>query len=107
MTLKKSCTCSSKYLNDFIKKAIALNKGCNTMYCARDPALKGGISGRAPQMTTCAPPNENCAPKRELCPEEINRFGVTGVQVEAQMGVCHRYCRDFCGLSPDFMTFLG
>ena len=27
-----------------------------------DPAPRGAFRGRAPQMTACAPPNENCAP---------------------------------------------
>ena len=31
------------------------------------PAPHGGIPGRAPQMTACAPPNENCAPPSEDC----------------------------------------
>ena len=51
------------------------------------PGATGGIPGRAP-------------PKRGLCPEEINRLGATGVQIEARIGV-------FCGLTPDIMTFLG
>ena len=37
----------------------------------------GAFRGRAPQMTACAPS------KRGLCPEEINRLGVIGVQIEA------------------------
>ena len=45
----------------------------------------GAFRGRAPQMTACVPPNENCAPppKRGLCPDEINRLGAIGVQIEA------------------------
>ena len=59
------------------------------------PGATGGHTGAVPpQMTACAPP------KRGQCPEEINRIGATGVQIEAQYGV-------FCGLTPDFMTFLG
>ena len=34
-------------------------------------------------------------PKRGLCPEEINRLGATGVQIEVQIGV-------FGGLTPSF-----
>ena len=30
--LKKFSTCSSKFLNNFIKKAFVLNDGCNTIY---------------------------------------------------------------------------
>ena len=59
-----------------------------------DPAPWGAYQGRAPQMTACAPP------KQGLCPGEINRLEATGVQIEAQIGV-------FCGLTSDFMTFLG
>ena len=40
------------------------------------------------------------SPKWGLCREEINRFGASGVQIEAQISV-------FCGLTPDFVTFLG
>ena len=61
----------------------------------------GAYRGRTP-LNDCL-----CPPKRGLCPEEINRFGATGVQIEAQIGVCHRYFRYFCGLTPDFMIFLG
>ena len=31
--LKKSSTCSSKFLKNFIKKAFVLSNGCNTIYC--------------------------------------------------------------------------
>ena len=36
---------------------------------ASDPALRGGIPGPCPppQLTACAPPNENCAPPSEDC----------------------------------------
>ena len=77
---------------------------------ATRPGATGGHTGAVPtQMTACAPPNKNCAPlhKRGLCPEEINRLGATAEQIEAQIGVCHRHFRNFCGLTPDFMTFLG
>ena len=58
-----------------------------------DPAPRGAYRGRAP-------PNENCAPpKRGLCPEEINRLGASGAKIEVQISV-------FCGLTPDFVTFL-
>ena len=46
-------------------------------------------------------------PKQGLQPEEINRLGATGVQIKAQIGVCQRYFRNFCGLTPDVMTFWG
>ena len=64
--------------------------------CKPDPAPRGGGHTGAvpPQMTACAPS------KRGLCHEEINRLGATGVQIEAQIG-------GFCGLTTDFMTFLG
>ena len=52
-----------------------------------DPAPRGGIPGP-------------CPPKRGLCPEEINRLGASGVQIEVQISV-------FCGLTPDFVTFSG
>ena len=32
-----------------------------------DPAPRGGIAGPCPQMTACAPPNENYAPRGEDC----------------------------------------
>ena len=54
----------------------------------------GGHTGAVP------PKQKLCPPKQGLCPEEINRLGATGVQIEAQIGV-------FCGLTPDFKTFLG
>ena len=67
-----------------------------------DPAPRGGKPG------PCPPPKRKlCPPKRGLYPEEIDRLGATGVQTEAQIGVCHSYFRAFCGLTPDFMTFLG
>ena len=31
--VEKSSTCSSQFLNNFIKKAFVLNNGCNTIYC--------------------------------------------------------------------------
>ena len=63
-----------------------------------DPAPRGAYRGRAPKQKLCTP-------KRGLCPEKINRLGATGVNIEAQVGVYHRNFRNFCGLSPDFMTF--
>ena len=54
------------------------------------PATRGGA------YRGCARSNENCALKRGL----RNRLGASGVQIEAQIGV-------FCGLTPDFVTFLG
>ena len=59
-----------------------------------DPGAPGGIP------EPCPPKRKLCPPKRGLFPEEINRIGATGVQIEAQIGV-------FCGLTTDFLTFLG
>ena len=62
---------------------------------------RGAYRGRAPPTGCLWPPNENCSPpKRGLCPEKINRLGASGAQIEAQINV-------FCGLTPDFVTFLG
>ena len=51
VTLKKSSTCFSKFLNNFIKKALVLSNGCNYK-CAEyqtpqysDVAKDGGIRG--------------------------------------------------------------
>ena len=46
-------------------------------------------------MIAYAPQTKIVPPKRGLCPEEINRLGATGVQIEAQIGV-------FAGLTPLF-----
>ena len=48
----------------------------------------GAFRGRAPQMTACAPQTKIVPSKRGLFPEEINRLGATGVQIETQIGVC-------------------
>ena len=48
-----------------------------------------------PPQTKIVPP----PPKRGLCPEEINRLGAFGAQIEAQITV-------FCGLTTDFVAFL-
>ena len=53
----------------------------------------GAYRGRAPKRKLCPP-------KRGLCSEEINRLGAAGAQIEVQIRV-------FCGLTPDFVTFLG
>ena len=73
------------------------------------PGAPGGHTGAVPPPNDClCPPKRKLSPpKRGLCPEEINRLGATGVQIEVQIGVYHRYFRSFCGLTPDFMTFLG
>ena len=77
------------------------------MLC-RPGATGGGHSGAVlSQMSACASQTKTMPPKRGLLPKEINRLRATGVQIEAQIGVCHRYFRNFCGLTPDFMTFLG
>ena len=60
-----------------------------------DPAPRGAYRGRAPPKWLLVPPKRKLfPPKRGLCPEEINRIGATGVQIEAQIG-------------DVFMTFLG
>ena len=58
------------------------------------PAPWGGIPG------PCSPKRKLCPPKRVLCPEETNRLRATGVQIEAEIGVCHGY---FCSLTLDFL----
>ena len=49
------------------------------------PAPREGFPGLCPpQVTACAPQTKVVPqPKRGLCPEETNRLGVTGVQIEA------------------------
>ena len=59
-----------------------------------DPVPGGGIPGPCPPDWVLVPP------KRGLCPEEINRVGASGAQIEVQISV-------FGGLTPDFVTFLG
>ena len=64
------------------------------------PAPRGAFLGRVP-------PND-C-----LCPEEINRLGAGGVQIEALDSQNRAYCprireqelifRNVCGLAPDFI----
>ena len=72
------------------------------------PGATGGIPGPCPPNDClCPPQTKSVPPKRGLRPEEINRLGATGVQSEARIGVCQRYFCNFCGLTPDFMTFLG
>ena len=53
------------------------------------PGATGGIPGPCPpQMTACASQTKIMPPpKRGLWPEETNRVGATGVQIEAQIGV--------------------
>ena len=72
------------------------------------PGATGGkhIGAVPPQMTACAPKQKLLSPKQELCPEEISRLGAAGVQIEAQIGVCHWYFCKFCGLKQNFMTLL-
>ena len=71
-----------------------------------------------PQMTAGVSPNKNCAPpKWGLCPEEIKRFGATGVQIEAyysqirvyrpRIGEQELFSCDFCGHTRDFIKLLG
>ena len=48
------------------------------------PGATEGIPGPCPPKSLLVPPKrELCPRKRGLCPEEINRFGATGVQIEA------------------------
>ena len=62
---------------------------------------RGGIPGPCPPNDClCSPKRKLFPPKRGLCPEEINRLGAIGVQIESQIGV-------FCGLTLDFLTFFG
>ena len=65
-----------------------------------DPAPRGGIPGPCPPNWLLVPPKRKTAPPSEDCPEEINRLGASGAQFKAQISV-------FCGLTPDFVTFLG
>ena len=68
----------------------------------------GGIPGPCPPNDCLCPfKRKLCPPKRGLCSKKINRLGATGVQIEAQIGVCDRYFCNFGGLTPDFMTYLG
>ena len=76
--------------------------------CTTDPAPRGGIPGPCPPKWLLVPPQTKIVPpKRGLCPEEINRLGAIGVQIEAQIGVCDRYFCNFWRLTPDFMILLG
>ena len=52
----------------------------------------GAFRGCAPPNDCLCPPEWKLSPpKRGLCPEEINRLGATGVQIEAQISVCDRF----------------
>ena len=81
---------------------------------ARRHGKGGAIRGRAPQMTTWAPANENCPPpKRGLCHKEITNFGATGMQIEAldyqisadrpRIRKQELFFRNFCGITSDFI----
>ena len=51
---------------------------------ATGPALWGAFRDRAPPTDClCAPQTKVVPPKRGLCPEESNRLGATGEQIEA------------------------
>ena len=51
----------------------------------------GAYRGRAPPTDCLCPPKRKlCPPKRGLRPEEINRLGASGAQIEVQISV-------FCG----------
>ena len=76
------------------------------------PAPRGGaFRGRAPSNDCLCPPKRKLRPpKRGLCPEEINRLGAIGKQIEAwdfQIGVYRSYFRNFWELTPDFIALLG
>ena len=49
------------------------------------PGVTGGIPGPCPlpKRLLVPPQTKVVPPKRELYPEEINRLGATGVQIEA------------------------
>ena len=49
------------------------------VYYIPDPAPRGGIP------EPCPPNGCLCPPKRGLCPEEINRLGGSGAQIEAKL----------------------
>ena len=59
----------------------------SNFYFDTGPAPRGGIPGAVPPQTKIPPP------KQGLFSEEINRIEATGVQIEAQIGVCHWYFR--------------
>ena len=87
---------------------IFLKKNNNFCDLRTDQAPRGSIPGPCPPKWLLVPfKRKLCPPKRGLCPKEINRLGAAGVQIEAQIGICHWNFRNFCGLTPDFMTFLG
>ena len=68
----------------------------------------GGHSGPCPPKWQLVPPKRKlCPPQARTVPRKNNSLGATGVQIETQIGVCQRYFHNFCGLTPDFMTFLG
>ena len=73
------------------------------------PDASGRHSGAVPpQMTACAPQTKIVPPPRaKTVPQENSRFGATGAQIEAQIGVCDRYFRNFCEMTPNFMIHLG
>ena len=66
--------------------------------CGRaNPAPRGHSGAVPPQVTACAPPYEICAPPSEECaPKKLT-----------EIDVIHLYFRNFCGLTPDFIKFLG
>ena len=90
----------SYQLQPFVLTAELKLRTCNALLI-QTRGHEGAYRGRAPLNDCLCSSNENCSPsKRGPCPEEINRLGAIGVQIEAQIGV-------FCGLPPDFMTILG
>ena len=74
------------------------------------PAPWGAFRGCAAPNDCLCPPNKSCAPpKQGLCPEEINRLGATGVQIEAwdSQNSAYRFriygkSNIFLGYKPDF-----
>ena len=68
------------------------------------PAPRRGIPGPCPPKQKLCPPSEDCAPKK------LTGLGLLECKSCANRGpncVCQRYFRNFCGLTLDFMTFLG
>ena len=66
-----------------------------------DPAPRGGIRGRVPQMTACAPQTKIVPPPSEDCaPKKLTGSGLLECKSWAKLFF-------FCGLTPDYMTFLG
>ena len=110
-----TCTSISGYFQDKTKiskenlrVSFHLLLRCFTRQCTllRPGATGGHFGAVPPQMTACAPQTKIVPPKRGLCPEEINRHGATGVQMEAKNSQISVYRCNFCGLTPSFLILL-